>query len=184
MMIIFTSALQLRFSEAKLSRRRLPANKCSHFTEEDNGVRYWFVDREDMEWGIKNHEFLEYGDHNGNLYGTKLDSVRAIIDEGKTCILDSSPQSLKILRNSSEFMPFIIFLSAPGLDEMRHIYDNLRVTNSMIASSKNLASFERNSSIRYSSRRARTLESLSSLYVEEDVMKNLEESARLQVSKN
>ena len=184
MMIIFTSALQLRFSEAKLSRRRLPANKCSHFPEEDNGVRYWFVDREDMEWGIKNHEFLEYGDHNGNLYGTKLDSVRAIIDEGKTCILDSSPQSLKILRNSSEFMPFIIFLSAPGLDEMRHIYDNLRVTNSMIASSKNLASFERNSSIRYSSRRARTLESLSSLYVEEDVMKNLEESARLQVSKN
>jgi guanylate kinase len=63
-----------------------------------------------MEWGIKNHEFLEYGEHNGNLYGTKLDSVRAIIDEGKTCILDSSPQSLKILRNSSEFMPFIIFL--------------------------------------------------------------------------
>ena len=35
---------------------------------------------------------------------------------------------------------------------------------------------------RYSSRRARTLESLSSLYVEEDVMKNLEESARLQVT--
>ena len=156
--------------------------KYFYLTEEDNGVRYWFVDREDMEWGIKNHEFLEYGEHNGNLYGTKLDSVRAIIDEGKTCILDSSPQSLKILRNSSEFMPFIIFLSAPGLDEMRHIYDNLRVTNSMIASSKNLASFERNSSIRYSSRRARTLESLSSLYVEEDVMKNLEESARLQVA--
>jgi guanylate kinase len=91
-----------------------------------------------MEWGIKNHEFLEYGEHNGNLYGTKLDSVRAIIDEGRTCILDSSPQSLKLLRNSSEFMPFIIFLAAPGLDEMRHIYDNLRVTNSMIASSKNL----------------------------------------------
>ena len=150
-------------------------------SEEDNGLRYWFVDREDMEWGIKNHEFLEYGEHNGNLYGTKLDSVRAIIDEGRTCILDSSPQSLKILRYSSEFMPFIIFLAAPGLEEMRHIYDNLRVTNSMIASSKNLASFERSSSIRYSSRRARTLESLSSLYVEEDVMKNLEESARLQV---
>ena len=144
-------------------------------------MRYWFVDREDMEWGIKNHEFLEYGEHNGNLYGTKLDSVRAIIDEGRTCILDSSPQSLKLLRYSSEFMPFIIFLAAPGLEEMRHIYDNLRVTNSMIASSKNLASFERSSSIRYSSRRARTLESLSSLYVEEDVMKNLEESARLQV---
>ena len=33
---------------------------------------------------------------------------------------------------------------------------------------------------RYSSRRARTMESLTSLYAEEDVVKNLEESARLQ----
>ena len=32
----------------------------------------------------------------------------------------------------------------------------------------------------YSSRRARTMESLTSLYAEEDVVKNLEESARLQ----
>ena len=35
-------------------------------------------------------------------------------------------------------------------------------------------------SYRYSSRRARTMESLTSLYAEEDVVKNLEESARLQ----
>ena len=33
---------------------------------------------------------------------------------------------------------------------------------------------------RYSSRRAKTMESLTSLYAEEDVVKNLEESARLQ----
>ena len=32
----------------------------------------------------------------------------------------------------------------------------------------------------FSSRRARTMESLTSLYAEEDVVKNLEESARLQ----
>ena len=46
----------------------------------------------------------------GNLYGTRLDSVRAIIDEGRTAVLDPSPRSLKLLRNSSEFMPFIVFL--------------------------------------------------------------------------
>ena len=33
---------------------------------------------------------------------------------------------------------------------------------------------------RYSSRRARTMESLTSIYAEEDVVKNLEESARMQ----
>lgn len=101
-----------------------------------------------MEYGIKNHEFLEYGEFNGNLYGTKMDSIRALIDDGKTCILDASPQSLKLLRNSSEFMPFVVFLAAPGLDEMRHVYDNMRVTNSMITTGKNISTFERNSSIR------------------------------------
>jgi len=158
----------------------LPHTSRPKRNEEDSGLRYWFCDREDMEYGIKHHEFLEYGDFNNHLYGTKLDSIRVIIDDGKTCILDASPQSLKILRNSSEFMPFVVFLAAPGMDEMRHVYDNLRVTNSMMQTGKNISTFERNSSIRYSSRRAQTMQSLTSLYAEEDVVKNLEESARLQ----
>ncbi len=142
-------------------------------------MRYWFVDREDMEYAIKNHEFLEYGEYNGNLYGTRFDSVQAIIDSGKTAVIDPSPQTLKLLRSSPEFMPFVVFLAAPGMDEMKNVFENARMTNSLISSSRNLANFERNSSIRMSSRRAKTLESISSLYVEEDVMKNLEESARL-----
>ena len=101
-----------------------------------------------MEYGIKQHEFLEYGAFNNHLYGTKLDSIRAIIDDGKTSILDTSPQSLKLLRNSSEFMPFVVFLAAPGMGEMRHVYDNLRATNSMITTGKSISTFERNSSIR------------------------------------
>jgi len=158
----------------------LPHTSRQKRPEEDSGIRYWFVDREDMEYSIKQHEFLEYGEFSQNLYGTKLDSVRAIIDDGKTCVLDASPQSLKLLRNSSEFMPFVVFLSAPGLDEMRHVYDNLRVTNSMMNAGKSMSTFERTSSIRSSSRRARTMESLTSIYAEEDVVKNLEESARMQ----
>ena len=126
----------------------LPHTSRQKRPEEDSGIRYWFVDREDMEYSIKQHEFLEYGEFNQNLYGTKLDSVRAIVDEGRTCVLDASPQSLKLLRNSSEFMPFVVFLSAPGLDEMRHVYDNLRVTNSMMNAGKSMSTFERNSSIR------------------------------------
>ena len=60
---------------------------------------------------LKSHQFHELHDLlQGNLYGTRLDSVRAIIDEGRTAVLDPSPKSLKLLRNSSEFMPFIVFL--------------------------------------------------------------------------
>ena len=69
--------------------------------------------------------------------------------------------------NVPEFMPFVVFLAAPGMEEMKNTFDNARLTNSLINSSRNLANFERNSSIRMSSRRAKTLESISSLYVEE-----------------
>ncbi len=158
----------------------LPHTSRTKRPEEDSGVRYWFVDREDMELGIKQHEFLEYGELNGNLYGTRFDSIQAITDQGRVAVLDPSPQSLKLLRSSPDFMPFVVFLAAPGLDEMRHLYDNAKVTNTLMSSGKTLANFERTSSIRHSSRRAKTLESITSLYMEEDVMKNLEESARLE----
>lgn len=34
-----------------------------------------------MEEDIKRHKFLEYGEYNGNLYGTHLDSIRGVIKE-------------------------------------------------------------------------------------------------------
>ena len=78
------------------------------------------------------------------------------------------------------FIPILLFSAAPGMEEMQSVYNNLRVSNAMSVANANLNTFERNSSIRNSSKRAQTLASMSSLYVEEDVMKNLEESARLQ----
>lgn len=48
---------------------------------EENGQSYWFTDRETMEEDIKMHKFLEYGDYNGQLYGTHLDSIRDVIKQ-------------------------------------------------------------------------------------------------------
>ncbi|CAB3231275.1 unnamed protein product [Arctia plantaginis] len=137
---------------------------------EENGQSYWFVSREEMERDAHAGRFLEYGEHNGHLYGTHLDSIRAVMKEGKMCILDCAPQSLKLLHNSGEFLPFVVMLAAPGIEQLRNLTH---------ASNRNLT-FDRQSSIRYSSRRARTLESLASLYEEEDMKQTLEESARIQ----
>lgn len=49
---------------------------------EENGKNYWFTDREEMEEEIRSNNFLEHGEHNGNLYGTHLDSIRDIIKQG------------------------------------------------------------------------------------------------------
>ncbi|XP_043502002.1 protein PALS2 isoform X1 [Polistes fuscatus] len=143
---------------------------------EEDGKSYWFTDRESMEQDIREHRYLEYGEHGGHLYGTKLDSVRELIRAGKMCVLDCSPAALKILHNSTEFMPYVIFIAAPGMEQLKSLYDLGRSTG---ASSRNLT-FDRQSSIRYSSRRARTLESLASLYEEDDLKSTLEESAALQ----
>lgn len=146
---------------------------------EENGQTYWFTDREKMEEDIRTHKFLEYGEYNGHLYGTHLDSIREIIKQGKMCILDCSPMSLKILHNSSEFLPYVIFVAAPGMEQLRSLYDMSKSNSNLRYSSKNLT-FDRQSSIRYSSRRARTLESLASLYEEEDLKRTLEDSAGMQ----
>ena len=44
-----------------------------------------------MELDIKNDNFLEYGEFNGNLYGTKLDTIDSVIRSGKMCVLDVNP---------------------------------------------------------------------------------------------
>ena len=41
---------------------------------------------------IANNEYLEYGSHEGFMYGTKLDTIRAIHDQGLIAILDVEPQ--------------------------------------------------------------------------------------------
>lgn len=143
---------------------------------EETGKSYWFVSREDLEREIREHRMLEYGEHNGHLYGTSLDSIRDVIKDGKMCVLDCSPAALKLLHNSSEFMPYVIFIAAPGMELLKQLYDFGRSTG---VSSRSLA-FDRQSSIRYSSRRARTLESLASLYEEDDLKRTVEESAMLQ----
>ncbi|XP_018326864.1 MAGUK p55 subfamily member 6 [Agrilus planipennis] len=146
---------------------------------EENGQTYWFTDRETIEEEIKQYKFLEYGEYNGHIYGTHIDSVRDVIKQGKMCVLDCGPAALKILHNSTEFLPYVIFIAAPGMEQLKNLYDVSKSTNNLRYSSRNLT-FDRQSSIRYSSRRARTLESLASLYEEDDLKKTLEESASMQ----
>lgn len=88
-----------------------------------------------MENDIKQHRYLEFGEYGSHLYGTKLDSVRELIRAGKMCVLDCSPGALKTLHNSTEFMPYVIFIAAPGMEQLKTLYDHGRSTG---ASSRNL----------------------------------------------
>ncbi|KFU85156.1 MAGUK p55 subfamily member 6 [Chaetura pelagica] len=89
--------------------------------DEKDGQAYRFVSRAEMEIDIKAGRYLEHGEYEGNLYGTKIDSILEVVQTGRTCILDVNPQALKILR-TSEFMPYVVFIAAPELETLRAMH--------------------------------------------------------------
>lgn len=89
--------------------------------EERDGENYCFVTREQMERDIKDSRYLEHGEYDANLYGTKIDSIHEVVQAGRTCILDINPQALKVLK-TAEFMPFVVFIAAPELDTLRAMH--------------------------------------------------------------
>ncbi|XP_066554870.1 MAGUK p55 subfamily member 2b [Amia ocellicauda] len=86
--------------------------------DEKDGQMYLFVSRSEMEQDIKNGRYLEHGEYDGNLYGTKINSIHEVVEAGKICILDVNPQALKVLR-TSEFLPYVVFIEAPDLELLR-----------------------------------------------------------------
>lgn len=60
--------------------------------DEKDGQAYRFVSRAEMEMDIKAGRYLEHGEYEGNLYGTKIDSILEVVQTGRTCILDVNPQ--------------------------------------------------------------------------------------------
>ncbi|XP_058037838.1 MAGUK p55 subfamily member 2 isoform X1 [Ahaetulla prasina] len=85
---------------------------------EKTGQVYSFVTRSEMERDIKAGRYLEHGEYEGNLYGTKIDSIHEVVESGKMCILDVNPQAVKVLR-TAEFVPYVVFIEAPDFETLR-----------------------------------------------------------------
>lgn len=79
--------------------------------DERDGQMYSFMTRSEMECDIKNARFLEHGEYDGNLYGTKINSIHEVIETGKICILDVNPQVEEAHTYSSlPSLPLILLL--------------------------------------------------------------------------
>lgn len=77
---------------------------------EVDGRDYHFVSsREKMERDIQDHFFIEAGQYNENLYGTSVQSVKDVADQGKHCILDVSGNAIKRLQVAG-LWPIAIFI--------------------------------------------------------------------------
>ncbi|XP_050957019.1 MAGUK p55 subfamily member 2a isoform X1 [Labeo rohita] len=81
-------------------------------------MMYAFTSRSKMDADIKAGRYLEHGEYDGNLYGTKIDSIHEVVEAGRICILDVNPQALKVLR-TSEFLPYVVFIKAPEFEVLK-----------------------------------------------------------------
>ncbi|XP_042175873.1 peripheral plasma membrane protein CASK-like isoform X12 [Oncorhynchus tshawytscha] len=82
--------------------------------DEENGKNYYFVSHDQMMQDISNNDYLEYGSHEDAMYGTRLETLRQIHEQGLISILDVEPQALKVLR-TAEFAPYVVFIAAPTI---------------------------------------------------------------------
>ncbi|XP_057888841.1 disks large homolog 3 isoform X8 [Zonotrichia leucophrys gambelii] len=85
---------------------------------EVDGQDYHFVvSREQMEKDIQDNKFIEAGQFNDNLYGTSIQSVRAVAERGKHCILDVSGNAIKRLRQA-QLYPIAIFIKPKSIEAL------------------------------------------------------------------
>ncbi|CAO2631535.1 Disks large homolog 1 [Lemmus lemmus] len=93
---------------------------------EVDGRDYHFVtSREQMEKDIQEHKFIEAGQYNNHLYGTSVQSVRAVAEKGKHCILDVSGNAIKRLQ-IAQLYPISIFIKPKSVENIMEM--NKRLT--------------------------------------------------------
>ncbi|XP_040554717.1 55 kDa erythrocyte membrane protein isoform X1 [Gallus gallus] len=100
---------------------------------EVDGKDYYFVSTEEMTRDISANEFLEFGSYQGNMFGTKFETVHKIHQQDKVAILDIEPQTLKIVR-TAELSPFIVFIAPTDKAEESEALQQLRKDSESIRS--------------------------------------------------
>ena len=104
----------LTYSVSMTTRKIRPGEK--------DGRDYYFVSREEFERKIDEGKFLEHAEFVGNYYGTPLDKVDALLDQGKEVVLEIEVDgALQVKQKMPDCV--MIFLVPPG---KQALYDRLR----------------------------------------------------------
>ncbi|CAL1543909.1 unnamed protein product [Lymnaea stagnalis] len=98
---------------------------------EQDGRGYYFIDGETMEEEIKKNMYIDHGEFEGHLYGTRLTTIKEVIRSGKICVLDISARSVKFLQ-SPEFKPYVLFIAAPSVEALKVMYNEGKRKNNTV----------------------------------------------------
>jgi guanylate kinase len=84
---------------------------------EQNGVEYYFVSKEEFLRLIDAGEFLEWAEVYGNYYGTLRSTVEVSLHEGKDVLLEVDVQGAQSVKKAFP-EAVLIFIMPPSLDEL------------------------------------------------------------------
>ncbi len=85
---------------------------------EENGVHYFFLNKDEFNKRIEKDDFLEYAKVHQNLYGTPKSSVLEKINNGNNVILEIDIQgALKVKETYPEGI--FIFILPPSMEELK-----------------------------------------------------------------
>lgn len=80
--------------------------------EEEEGVQYHFISKEEFEDKIRNGDFYEYDLHHGNYYGTSRELMNEKISKGKIIVKDievnGTENLLKLLKNDTKMVTIFL----------------------------------------------------------------------------
>ncbi|CAL8308768.1 unnamed protein product [Gadus morhua 'NCC'] len=78
--------------------------------DEASGEEYHFISNDVMTKSISSNQLLEYGSFQGFMFGTKIETIQKIHEQGCIALLDVEPQTLKLVR-TAEYAPLVIFIA-------------------------------------------------------------------------
>eukprot|EP00842_Homolaphlyctis_polyrhiza_P002418 jgi/Hompol1/3177/HPOL_006385-RA len=81
---------------------------------EENGVHYHFVSRAEMEKMIDEGKFIQVVSLFGNMYGTSMEAVDKVTEEGKICIMDLEVEGVIALKKS-HLKSRYIYVTTPNM---------------------------------------------------------------------
>jgi len=102
-----------RFAELALA---VSATTRAQRPGEEDGVHYWFLDRDEFDRRIDSGEFLEWVDFVGNRYGTLNSEIDRLRAAGKAPLLELETEGAKRVKRRADGA-VTVFVTAP-VDEL------------------------------------------------------------------
>jgi len=98
---------------------------------EENGVHYWFLDRDEFDRRVEAGDFLEYVDFVGNSYGTLRSEIDRLRESGKAPLLELETEGAKRVKRRVEGA-VTVFVTAPVDELERRLRDRATESSGVI----------------------------------------------------